>query len=149
MALILSQADVQRCLDMPVAIEAMRVAFLALHAGHAQMPPRASVELPAHNLALLMPSLLQAPTRTSMSLKLVTIVPTNPQRGLPTIAATILLLDAETGQTLSIMAGSWLTAIRTGAVSGLATDLLARPDADVLALFGAGVQALTDRKSVV
>ena len=143
MALILSQADVQRCLDMPVAIEAMRAAFLSLHAGHARMPPRASIELPAHNLALLMPSLLQAPTRTSMSLKLVTVVPTNPQRGLPTIAATILLLDAETGQTLSIMAGSWLTAIRTGAVSGLATDLLARPEADALALFGAGVQALT------
>lgn len=138
MALILSQTDVQRCLDMPAAIEAMRAAFLALHAGRARMPTRASVELTPHNLALLMPSLLQG---QSFGLKLVTVVPANPQRSLPTISATVLLLDAETGQTVAILAGNWLTAMRTGAVSGLATSLLARPEADVLALFGAGIQA--------
>jgi ornithine cyclodeaminase len=55
----------------------------------------------------------------------------------------VLLLDATTGRTLAIMEGNWLTAMRTGAVSGLATDLLARQDADVLALFGAGTQAVT------
>ncbi|MEO7018677.1 MAG: ornithine cyclodeaminase [Ktedonobacteraceae bacterium] len=141
MALVLSQTDVQRCLDMPAAIESMRTAFLALHAGHAQMPPRASIELSTENLALLMPSLLQTATQASFGLKLVTVVPTNPQRSLPSISATVLLLDATTGQTLAILAGSWLTAMRTGAVSGLATDLLARPEADVLALFGAGAQA--------
>lgn len=141
MALILSQTDVQRCLDMPAAIEAMRTAFLALHAGHAQMPQRSSVQLSSENLALLMPSLLQTPARTNFGLKLVTVVPANPQRNLPSITATLFLLDATTGQTLAVLAGSWLTAMRTGAVSGLATSLLARPDADVLALFGAGAQA--------
>jgi alanine dehydrogenase len=141
MALILSQADVQRCLDMPAAIESMRTAFLALHAGQARMPQRSLVELPGDNLALLMPSLLQTATQASLGLKLVTVVPTNPTRGLPNITATIMLLDATTGQTLAIVAGSWLTAMRTGAVSGLATALLARPEANVLALFGAGAQA--------
>lgn len=141
MALILAQADVQRCLDMPAAIEAMRTAFRALHAGQAHMPQRSSVKLAAENQALLMPSLLQTTAQADFGLKLVTVVPANPSRGLPSITATIVLLDALTGQTLAIMAGSWLTALRTGAVSGLATALLARPDADVLALFGAGAQA--------
>lgn len=141
MTLILSQADVQRCLDMTSAIEAMRTAFRALATGQAQMPTRTSVKLAPQNLALLMPSLLHTAAQDSFGLKLVTVVPANPQRGLPTIAATVLLLDTRTGQVLAVVAGSWLTAVRTGAVSGLATDMLARPDADVLALFGAGVQA--------
>ncbi|MGH2506253.1 MAG: ornithine cyclodeaminase family protein [Ktedonobacteraceae bacterium] len=141
MALILSQADVQHCVDMPAAIESMRTAFLALHAGHAYMPPRSAVQISTENLALLMPSLLQTTTQANFGLKLVTVVPANPQRNLPSITATILLLDATTGQTLAVLAGSWLTALRTGAVSGLATSLLARPEADVLALFGAGAQA--------
>ena len=141
MTLILSQAEVQRCLDMSSAIDAMRTAFRALSTGQAQMPTRTAVELAPQNLALLMPSLLHTTTRDSFGLKLVTVVPDNPRCNLPTISATVLLLDAETGQVLAIVAGSWLTAVRTGAVSGLATDLLAQPEADVLALFGAGVQA--------
>jgi len=62
---------------------------------------------------------------------------------LPRIYASVLLLDGTTGKTLAVMEGGWLTAMRTGAVSGLATDLLARKEADVLALFGAGAQAPT------
>lgn len=141
MALILSQTDVQRCLDMPAAIASMRMAFLALHAGQARTPQRSAVQLSVDNVALLMPSLLQTTTQADFGLKLVTVVPANPQRDLPSITATIILLDITTGQTLAILAGSWLTAMRTGAVSGLATSLLAHPDADVLALFGAGAQA--------
>ena len=143
MALILSRDDVQRCLAMPAAISAMRTAFLALHAGQVQMPQRVSLDLSAQGLALLMPSLLQTPAETIFSLKLLTSVSDNASRGLPRSLATVLLLDAASGQTLAIMEGGWLTALRTGAVSGLATELLSRPDADVLALFGAGIQAPT------
>lgn len=141
MARILSRSDVQRCVTMPAALEAMRTAFLALDAGRAQMPQRLSLDLSAQGLALLMPSLLQTPERTAFSLKLLTSVADNAARGLPRSLATVLLLDAASGQTLAILEGSWLTAVRTGAVSGLATELLARPQADVLALFGAGAQA--------
>lgn len=70
-------------------------------------------------------------------------MPQNPLRNLPRIFASLLLLDATTGKTQAILEGGWLTAMRTGAVSGLATSLLARKDADVLALFGAGAQAPT------
>lgn len=143
MALILARADLQRCLDMPAAIEAMSTAFRALQAGQVRMPARASVELSEQGLALLMPSLLQTSTRPAFGLKLLTSVADNAERGLPRSFATVLVLDATSGRTLAIMEGGWLTAVRTGAVSGLATRLLARPDADVLALFGAGAQAPT------
>lgn len=143
MALILSRIDIQRCLDMPAALEAMRAAFRALQAGQVQMPQRTSVELSTRGLALLMPSLLQTPERPAFGVKLLTLVADNADRGLPRSFATVLLLDASSGRTLAIVEGGWLTAMRTGAVSGLATELLARPDADVLALFGAGAQAPT------
>jgi len=143
MALILSRLDIQRCVTMSTAIEAMRTAFLALHTKHVQMPQRLSIDLTGQGLALLMPSLLQTPEHSAFSLKLLTSVSDNATRGLPRSFATVLLLDATTGQTLAILEGGWLTAVRTGAVSGLATELMARPEADVLALFGAGAQAPT------
>lgn len=141
MALILSRTDIQRCLTMPEAIEAMRVAFTALQTGHVQAPQRLAADLPQQGVVLLMPSLLETISDHAFALKVVTVVPQNPRRGLPRLYASILLLDAVTGKTLAVMEGGWLTAFRTGAASGLATDLLARRDADVLALFGAGVQA--------
>lgn len=141
MALILSRADIQRCLTMPEAIEAMRIAFGALSVHRAQVPQRQAIDLPEQGLVLLMPSLLQTLEQQAFSLKVITVMPHNLLRGLPRLYASVLLLDATTGKTLAILEGGWLTAMRTGAASGLATDLLARRDADVLAMFGAGTQA--------
>jgi ornithine cyclodeaminase len=143
MALILSYTDVQRCLNTLEAIEAMRIAFSALSTGQAQAPQRMAVGLSEQGVALLMPSLLLTLEQHALGLKVVTVMPQNPLRDLPRIFASVLLLDATTGKTLAVLEGGWLTAMRTGAVSGLATSLLARQDADVLALFGAGVQAPT------
>ena len=141
MARILSRADVQRCLTMSEAIEAMRLAFGALSTGRAQLPQRLAVDLPEEGVALLMPSLVQTPEEHAFGLKLITVMPQNPRRNLPRSYASVLLIDVTTGKTLTILEGGWLTAMRTGAASGLATDLLARKDADVLVLFGAGAQA--------
>ncbi|HJT55729.1 MAG TPA: hypothetical protein VJ761_04480 [Ktedonobacteraceae bacterium] len=143
MALILSRTDLERCMDMLSVIEAMRLAFRALNTGQAQAPQRQAINLSEQGLALLMPSLLQTSEQQAFGLKIITVMPHNPLRNLPRLSATALLLDATTGQTLAIMEGNWLTAMRTGAVSGLATDLLARQDANILALFGAGTQAIT------
>src|SRR5258708_18378676 len=88
-----------------------------------------------------MPSLFHKAAHHALGLKLITVMPGNLARHLPRSYASILLLDAVTGQTLAILEGRWLTTMRTGAAAGLATDLLALPDAEVLALFGAGVQA--------
>lgn len=141
MARILSRSDIQRCLTMPEAINAMRVAFRALHMGQATMPQRTAINLPEQGTILLMPSLVATLEQQDFGLKLVAVMPRNPARNLPLIYASVLLVDATTGRTQAIMEGGWLTAMRTGAVSGLATDLLAQPEADVLALFGAGTQA--------
>jgi len=143
MALILSRLDVQHCFTMSDAIIAMRTAFTALSTGQAEMPQRLAVGLHETGLALLMPSLIHTLEAHTFGLKIITQVPGNSARGLPRSYASVLLLDAVTGKTLAIMEGGWLTAMRTGAASGLATDLLARRDASVLALFGAGVQAST------
>jgi ornithine cyclodeaminase/alanine dehydrogenase-like protein (mu-crystallin family) len=143
MALILSRSDIQRCFTMIDAIASMRVAFQALSAGDAQMPQRLAVELQEQGVVLLMPSLLHTSGEHSFGVKLVTQMPHNPVRKLPRSYATVFLLDAITGKTLAVLEGGWLTAMRTGAASGLATDILARRDADVLALFGAGAQAST------
>jgi ornithine cyclodeaminase len=128
---------------MTDAIAAMRAAFQALSVGQVQMPQRLAVDLQDQGAVLLMPSVLQTNEGHAFGVKLVTQMPHNPERNLPRSYATVLLLDAVTGQTLAVLEGGWLTAMRTGAASGLATDLLARLDADVLALFGAGAQAVT------
>src|SRR6185312_14180518 len=141
MALILSRTDVRRCLSMTDAIIMMRMAFAALSTGRAEIPLRLAVDLPEQSVALFMPSLLQTNQQHVLGLKLITVMPQNPQKHLPRSYASVVLLDAATGQTLAILEGGLLTAMRTGAVSGLATDLLARHDANILALFGAGVQA--------
>jgi ornithine cyclodeaminase/alanine dehydrogenase-like protein (mu-crystallin family) len=143
MALILSRADIQHCFTMADAIAAMRVAFQALSTESAQMPQRLAVELQERGAVLLMPSLLHTNGEHTFGIKLVTQMPRNPVRNLPRSYATVFLLDAITGKTLAVLEGGWLTAMRTGAASGLATDILARTDADVLALFGAGAQAST------
>ncbi|MEO8954555.1 MAG: ornithine cyclodeaminase family protein [Ktedonobacteraceae bacterium] len=141
MALILSRDDVQRCLTMPEAIEAMGVAFSALSNGLVHIPQRSSTSLQDQGVVLLMSSLLQTTQPPAFGIKVITVMPGNLLRNLPRSYASLLLLDAQTGKTLAIMEGGWLTALRTGAASGFATSLLARKDAHVLALFGAGVQA--------
>ena len=141
MALILSRADAQRCLTMRNAIDAMKVAFSALSSGQAQAPQRAAVPLAEQGVALLMPSLIQTLDEHAFGLKVVTVMPRNPPRGLARIYASVLLLDDTTGRVLAVIEGGWLTAMRTGAACGLATELLAREDAHTLALFGAGAQA--------
>lgn len=141
MARILSRTAIQHCLTMTDAIAAMRQAFTAFQTAQATMPNRSAIPLPEQATMLLMPSTLETAEQRIFGLKLVSVVPGNPSRGLPLIHALVLIVDAITGKTLAIMEGGWLTALRTGAVSGLATDSLARRDASVLTLFGAGAQA--------
>jgi ornithine cyclodeaminase len=81
--------------------------------------------------------------------KLVTVMPANAERGLPTIQAVVAWLDADSGEPLAILDGPAITAMRTGAASGVSTRLLARPDARVLAVFGVGAQAAWQVRAVL
>lgn len=143
----LSAADVRQALPMPEAISAMRDAFAQLASGQVVMPPRTHVDIPKHDgVALFMPS--YSPVADQFGIKVVNLFAGNLQLGLPRIQALIMVFDGTTGNPRAILDGTTLTALRTGAVSGLATDLLARPDANSVAIFGAGVQARTQLEAV-
>lgn len=134
--LILSEADVQRALPMPEAIAAMREAFTALSSGAATIPLRTSVPLET-GLGLAMPGAWEG----IAGIKWATVHPGNPAHGRPAVHALMLLVDRTTGEPQALLNAQALTAIRTGAGSGLATDRLASPEASVCAVIGAGVQA--------
>jgi len=143
--LLLSRQDVRSALPMASAMEAVAAAFAALSSGQAQVPLRPQVRIPpAEGTALVMPAYLASDAEGgALAVKLVTVFPHNPARySLPTVSAVVLLIDTESGVPLALLEGGWLTALRTGAASGVATRYLARPEARVLALFGAGAQAL-------
>ncbi len=142
---ILSADDVRACVDMPAAIDAMREAFGALSAQEATVPIRLALET-EHGVSLFMPAHLRE--SGDAGAKIVSVNPGNAALGLPAIHAVVLVLDVLTGRPTALMDGTWLTALRTGAVGGLAADLLSRADAKTVALFGAGVQARTQLEAV-
>lgn len=142
---LLSRDDIRRVVDMPAAIEAMREAFRALADGEAEAPTRLSMDTPG-GVALFMPGRIGA---DQVAAKLVSVNLGNPAtRGLPAIHAAIMTFDAVTGAPTALLEGDWLTALRTGAGGGVAAELMARPEAAVVALFGAGVQARTQLEAV-
>jgi ornithine cyclodeaminase len=142
---ILSGAELRRLLDMPSAIAAMRAAFTRLSDGRARVPLRTALEAGSVT-ALTMPGFVPDPD--ALGAKVVTVCGANRERGLPAVHAVVLLVDPADGRPCALLEGTWLTALRTGAASGLATDLLARPDARVLGMIGAGVQARTQAAAV-
>ena len=142
MALLLTRSDVAAVLRMSEAIDAVEEALVRLARGRAFMPQRAVLRIAERSAThLSMPALVEG-DGGGMAVKLVTTYPANPAtRGLPTIMGVLVLHDPETGGVLAVMDASLLTAIRTGAASGVATRHLARPDARRVGLIGAGVQA--------
>ena len=143
--LVLSEEDVRRSVDMPAAIGAVRRAFERLSSGRARVPVRQALGGEGGDV-LFMPGRLDGPAR--IGAKAVSVYPGNADRGLAPVNAALLLVDPETGRARALLAANHLTALRTGAASGVATDLLAREDASVLALFGAGTQARTQLEAV-
>ncbi len=142
--LILTADDVRLALPMREVIEAMKRAYASLSDGKADAPLRTRLPIPPHNgLALFMPAYVQTNESEALAVKIVSIHPENPPKGLPYIHAAVLVLQAETGRAVALLEGGSLTAIRTGAGSGAAMDILARKDSRVAAIFGAGVQGRT------
>jgi ornithine cyclodeaminase/alanine dehydrogenase-like protein (mu-crystallin family) len=143
---ILTGKEVRQALPMPQAIAAMRSAFGQFSSGRATVPLRTRLST-EKGIMLLMPAYMQA--SQDLAVKLVTVYGDNPQKGLPTVSATVMVFDAETGRLRALMEGDALTALRTGAAGGLAADLLARTDARQVALFGAGVQGRSQLAAVM
>jgi ornithine cyclodeaminase/alanine dehydrogenase-like protein (mu-crystallin family) len=142
--LILTAEEVRQALPMSEAIEAMKKAYVSLSDGTAEVPLRTRLPIPDGDaLSLFMPAYVRSQGGDALAVKIVSLFPGNPGRGLAYIQAAVLALDPETGQAVALLEGSSLTAIRTGAASGAAIDLLARPESQVVAVFGAGAQGRT------
>jgi len=134
--------DVIRHLPMKDCIAAMEQAFRTLEAGRAVQPVRQVIRIPAGTGALYsMPAFLAGTHEGRLAVKLVTVYPGNAGRGIETHQGVIALFDASDGRVLAMIEAASVTAIRTAAVSALATRLLALPDASELAILGSGVQA--------
>ena len=147
--IVLKAEDVRTALPMAECIAAMKRAFASFLDGRAQVPLRAKVVVPAYEgESLFMPAFVDDDTGAALAVKTVSVFPRNAQHGLPTLHAAVLVLEASTGRPTALLEGGTLTAIRTGAASGAATDLLARPDSLVAAIFGAGVQARTQLEAI-
>ncbi len=137
--LVLSAGDVRSVLGYASCADAMAAVLAARARGEVFQPLR-SVLRPAGatGLMALMPSYQAG---AGYGLKAICIVPGNPAAGLDSHQGIVLLSSQDTGQPLAVLNASAVTEIRTAAVSAVATGLLARPDADVLAIVGTGVQA--------
>ena len=143
MALLLNRSDVQRLLNMKDAIGVVEGAFSELAAGTATMPDRTVIVDPEVGGWIgFMPAYLKS--SGAVGVKAVTVYKENPTKfNLATTLGTIILLDQKTGKAVSVMDAGYLTAMRTGAVTGVATKHLARNDAKVGGVLGSGVQART------
>jgi alanine dehydrogenase len=140
MTLILNKNDVASVLEMKDCMDAMETAFGELANGTAVLPLRTAIA-PPDGLSLYMPAYLK--TMGALACKVVTVYKNNPAKyNLPTTIGKVLLQDPATGDVLCIMNGGYLTAVRTGAASGVATKYLARKAGrQVAGIFGTGVQA--------
>lgn len=145
--LLLSDADVARLLSMGEAIDAVEMAFGEYARGTVMMPPRSTLMLDRFEGSVsLMPSYLEE--TGALATKIISIYSRNPERGLPTTVAWIVVNDPETGMLEALMDATYLTAVRTGAVTGVAARYLAPDDSRVAAVIGCGVQGRTQAWAV-
>lgn len=144
---ILTLDEIKKCITMEQAINTMENAFKQLANKQAVFPLRTPLSINKENaLFLTMPAYLIE--QEALGLKVVSVFPSNPSINKPTINGAILLLDAQTGEIAAIMEAAYLTALRTGAVSGLATKYLTKKNAHHVAIIGAGIQAITQLEAV-
>ncbi|MFN8582244.1 MAG: ornithine cyclodeaminase family protein [Gemmatimonadaceae bacterium] len=147
--LIISDREVEKLLPMAECIEVMESALRSLGRGEAILPLRTVLRLPSSPNAFgLMPSVRTEGTgdaahASAIAAKIITVFPGNDHTPYDSHIGVVLLFEAVNGRLLAIMDATSITAIRTAAVSGLATRLLARPDATDLAILGSGTQAMT------
>jgi alanine dehydrogenase len=147
MPLILSQKILKQLLTMGDVIDAVEQGFKEHKTGTCTVPVRMSVGIQDHGgMFLFMPAYVER--RKAFGTKVVSVFPGNLSRGLSTIQATYMLNDPTTGEFLALMEGGFLTAMRTGAASAVATKYLAREETHVLGVIGAGGQALFQAEGI-
>ena len=135
--LVLSQAEVRALLDVDELLGALERALVELSAGRSSVPPRTAAFAPdERGMLASMPGYVDGVLVT----KLVSVFHHNAEHGLPTHQGVIAVFDSANGTPLALMDGAYITGVRTGATSAVSIRALAREDAKVLAIVGAGVQ---------
>lgn len=146
--LIINQSEVVRALPMKACVSLMREALASLARGQAVQPLRTHIATPDRRGILgTMPGYLGS--ARALGIKVLTIFPANEGTAIDSHQGAVLLFEEERGILIAIMDATAVTGIRTAAVSGLATDLLAPPDAGDLAILGAGTQAFTHAEAML
>ena len=141
--LLLNETEVQRLLDPDALLDALAEGFKAQSSGLVDAPKRNGVSVPNTGFLLAMPAYQQG---REVTVKLVSVFHDNKRLGIPSHQALICLFDPQTGTPLSVMDGTYITALRTAGAAALSTRLLARTDTRVLAIVGAGVQGRSHLK---
>jgi len=143
---ILTGREVRQLITMRQAIDCIREAYVQVVRGTADVPLRTAITKKGGDTVLFMPAYLSK--SSALGAKIVSVFSRNPRKGLPRLHAIVIMLNPNTGQPVAIMDGTYLTALRTGAASGIATELLSRRNSRSLAIIGAGVQGKTQLEAV-
>ena len=146
--LILKESDISSMITMSDIIEADKEALSIYSSQKSNIPLRSNLDIPEYNGQCLFMNGYAAPAK-ALGVKIVSVYPENINKNLTSVPATMVLVNAETGVVNSLIDGTYLTRLRTGAISGLATDILARKDSKIFALFGTGGQAVTQLEAVL
>ena len=145
--LALTKDDIRQIVSMRDAIDLVKLAFRELSDGNAVVPLRSFIDVePGRDVMFMMPAYL--PGMGALGFKMISIFQENGKRGLPVGNAIVCVVNAETGVPEALMNGAYLTALRTGAVSGASTELMAREDARHLVVIGSGTQGVTQAAAV-
>jgi ornithine cyclodeaminase len=144
---LIDATTLRTLVPMDRLLDVVEAAYRDVTAGRDRSPIRQHLELAGGGLLVLMPAVREG--GSGAAVKLITWVPGNPERGLPTIQGTVTWFDAVTGEAAFQFDGPTVTALRTGAASGVGARLMARPEASVMALIGAGVQAESQIRAVL
>ncbi len=148
MVLVLTREDIKRVFSMKDAIDAAKEALVIYSEGKSEVPLRIKLDIPKHDgQSLFMPAYIE--DLDAVGIKIISIFPRNSQLGKPSAPAQMALLDGRTGEVIAIINGTYLTQLRTGAVQGAATEVLARKDAKIAALIGTGGQAATQLEAML
>lgn len=145
---ILSDEDVRKAIDMATAIRLMRDAFVQISQRSAIVPVRTALDAKDQSgRVLFMPAYSSA--YQLFGLKMVSVFPDNVKKQMPSIQGKMLVMDDRSGTPKGLIDAEYLTSLRTGAASGVATDLLASPEAKVMAIFGTGAQSITQVAAIL
>ena len=146
--LMLTAEEVSRSMSVRDVIEADKSAMGYYSSKKTDIPLRTNLDVKkSEGQALFMPGLIEG--EDALGVKIIAVYPKNADKGMPSVPATMVMMDAKTGFVKAIMDGTELTRMRTGGLSGAATDLLAKKDAEVFVLIGTGGQAKSQLESVL